>query len=177
MPTGSPAPSFALPSYQTENAFHGTTWERAESIKNQGFIIGDTQETELRFGRGVYFWENSPEAARRWVRISYGHSVRPAVIRATVRCSRFLDLLTKEHWNYLDHFISRLARELNKPVKDITDAAALNLMYRSGFIESVRLISAAHDARIKTASKRAGPFDVMICVYDPKNVVVTEVEF
>lgn len=65
-------PPFERIEYRTPNAFHGTVRKDAESIwKEKKFRIPSTDPNNSRFGPGVYFWENSPQAAKNWVRVYY----------------------------------------------------------------------------------------------------------
>lgn len=168
-------PAFSKVDYQTASAFHGTRRADAESIWRDRAFLKPKQDLEnSRFGPGVYFWENSPNAARNWVKIFY-KTADCGIIRAQVRCLSLLDLLTSEHFQVLETTRLRLAQHEGKNVEEIRHAAVLSFLHAANVIDGARLISGlGAKSKIDKDSQLAGPFEVILCVYEPMNIVVTE---
>lgn len=163
--------------YSTANAFHGTSKQNAESICAQKrFVVPTQSSSEMRFGPGIYFWENSRAAARKWAQVHH-RGAEWGIVRAEVCCSSILDLLTTEHYGYLQNATRLVAQRRGVSVAQVTHSAVLSLLKECNLIDGVRAIAATHpNTMIHQQSKLAGPFDVILCVYEPKNIVVTHFE-
>lgn len=163
--------------YITDQAYHGTSSDAAREIARSGFKIRDTRQTEDRFGPGVYFWENSIEAA-----IGFAVNVRRfprdqvVALRARVVCKRLLDLMTSAHFRPYTIVANLIARSRNLQVLDVKPAAVLSVMKTAGWIDGARLMAPHGDnfKRVTRGGELWGPMDVIICVYEPQNIVVLE---
>jgi hypothetical protein len=100
----------------------------------------DRPGNDGRFGPGVYFWENSVQAAINWVRIYY-RTDDYGILRASVHSDSFLDLLTNEHFNALLVLRNRIARDKGCPVDRVKVASVLDVLRAAGVIDGVRLIA------------------------------------
>lgn len=167
-------PPFTTFGYSTDNAFHGTLRSDAKSIwESKRFNPPDPSEDAARFGPGIYFWENSFRAATTWVRVFY-RTDDYGVIRATLTCARFFDLLTTEHFDVLENTCRRIATQKRIPVTAVKHSAALKVLITAKLIDSARLIAGTSPkTRVHPDSRLAGPFEVILCVYEPMNIVVT----
>jgi len=77
--------------------FHGTTLDRAISIKGSGFF--DSTSDGLWLGTGIYFFENGYEHASSWAkRLGEDHGVVPAIIEAKLNIQVLVDLSDRAHW-------------------------------------------------------------------------------
>lgn len=69
--------------------YHGTSAKHADVILRETLFRPSENDYDW-LGHGVYFWEEAPCRAWRWARQKYGGEA--AVVRATVRLGRCLDL-------------------------------------------------------------------------------------
>jgi hypothetical protein len=68
-----------------------------------------------------------------------------------------------------------LAKHLGRPVDAIKHGAVLSFLVTANVIDGARLIAGVQpNSRIHSESKLAGPFEVILCIYEPMNIVVTE---
>jgi len=162
-------------SYETENAFHGTIREDAESIwRTRKF---HPPASDLRFGPGIYFWENSVIAAQQWVYRFYRNRPRNdyGIIRATVRAEALLDLLTREHYRALTVATNRVARARGVPITSVKHGAVLAVMVQEGLIDAARIaFGTSGETRVHPQTELVAPLDVILCIFEPNNIVVTE---
>ena len=114
-----------------------------------------------------------PRAAITWVRVYY-KTDECGLIRAQIRCKSLLDLLTGEHFEVLEATRLRLAQYQRKPVDQIRHAAVLSFLWAARAIDSARLIAGHQGSRIHADSRLAGPFEVILCIFEPMNIVVTD---
>ena len=75
-------------------AYHGTSAEAAEAVKQDGFHMSQNSYDWL--GDGVYFFQDAPHRAWEWA--NSHHPDGPAVIRAELDLSYCMDLLDTA-WN------------------------------------------------------------------------------
>jgi hypothetical protein len=79
---------------RTVVGYHGCSRETAERILAGEPLIPSTRSYDW-LGIGVYFWEYGPYRAREWARQKFGRDA--AVIEATIRLRKCLNLLDSEH--------------------------------------------------------------------------------
>src|SRR5207253_726352 len=76
--------------------YHGCTREAADRILVEGWLLPSTRAYDW-LGEGVYLWEYAPYRALEWAREKCAQDGgEPAVIRATIRLGRCLNLLDVE---------------------------------------------------------------------------------
>lgn len=92
--------------------YHGCSQETAERIlEEQRFVLSTKAYDWL--GEGVYFWEYAPYRALEWALVKSGkEGSRPAVLRATIRLGRCLNLLDVVHMPGLINSYNRLVQEV-----------------------------------------------------------------
>jgi hypothetical protein len=145
-------------------AYHGTYLETGRQIESGGFCLPERQDESQRMGKGVYFWENSERAAKRWAKKWYGDK-SGCVVRATIRLGRHLNMGISEH----QEAFKELAGFLRKTQKTkIYESQVYNLM-ASRWIDSARRIHEWGDQQLLAPdfdeAWTKGPSDTMICVY------------
>jgi hypothetical protein len=69
--------------------YHGTSMNSAELVLTGGGFRPSQNDYDW-LGHGIYFWEHAPCRAWQWAREKYGPEA--AVVRATIRLGRCLDL-------------------------------------------------------------------------------------
>ncbi len=77
--------------------YHGCSQEAADRILSEQQFLPSTRTYDW-LGAGVYFWEYAPYRALDWAILKSAHAGgKPAVIRATIKLGRCLNLLDIEH--------------------------------------------------------------------------------
>jgi hypothetical protein len=82
---------------RTVVGYHGCSQQAAEKILAEGRFEPSTNAYDW-LGEGVYFWEYAPYRALNWAILKCGRTgEQPAVIGATIRLGRCLNLLDTLH--------------------------------------------------------------------------------
>jgi len=82
---------------RTVIGYHGCSRDTADTILAEQRFLPSTRAYDW-LGEGVYFWEYAPYRAREWAEaLCTRDGGEPAVIRATIRLGRCLNLLDIEH--------------------------------------------------------------------------------
>ena len=82
---------------RTVVGYHGCSREAADRILSEGQFLPSTKAYDW-LGEGVYFWEYAPYRALEWAGEKCARTGGdPAVVRATIRLGRCLNLLDIEH--------------------------------------------------------------------------------
>ena len=82
---------------RTVIGYHGCSRDTADTILAEQRFLPSTRAYDW-LGEGVYFWEYAPYRAREWAEARCTRDGgEPAVIRATIRLGRCLNLLDIEH--------------------------------------------------------------------------------
>ena len=96
---------------RTVVGYHGCSRETAERI-----VAGDPFAPSTRrydwLGVGIYFWEYGPFRAREWAETRFGADA--AVLEATIRLGRCLNLLDIEHHARFADLYERALRQANR---------------------------------------------------------------
>lgn len=74
--------------------YHGCHASFANDLFSNESVIAEWKESNKTYdwlGRGIYFWEHSPERARRWPRDRYGDA--GVVVGAVLQLGRCFDLM------------------------------------------------------------------------------------
>jgi len=107
--------------------FHGCESDFAADVVTRGAeALSDWAESDKPYdwlGRGIYFWEHSPERALRWARENRS-STAPAVVGAVIQLGRCFDLTDVR---YTEMLAEAYARE-----KEERDAAGLPMPENKG---------------------------------------------
>ncbi len=81
--------------------YHGCTRPVADRILAEGAFLPSENRYDW-LGRGVYFWEYAPYRALDWARfVALTRGEEPAVLAATIRLGRCVNLLDVRHHNDL----------------------------------------------------------------------------
>lgn len=92
---------------RTVVGYHGCSRQTAERIlAGEPFVL--SRRAYDRLGEGIYFWEYGPFRAREWAEHRFG--AEAAVLQATVRLGRCLNLLDIEHQAELRKAHDRVAQ-------------------------------------------------------------------
>jgi hypothetical protein len=83
---------------RTVAGYHGCSRETAERIVAGEPFVPSTRRYDW-LGVGIYFWEYGPFRAREWAETRFGDEA--AVLEATIRLGRCLNLLDIEHHDHL----------------------------------------------------------------------------
>jgi hypothetical protein len=124
-PFGSQEPSMLPPARQRRAplltaprsviGYHGCSREAADRILSEQRFLPSTRAYDW-LGEGVYFWEYAPYRALDWAILKCApEGSQPAVLRATIKLGRCLNLLDIEHLPGLrrmyEAFVERLGEE------------------------------------------------------------------
>ena len=104
-----------------ERLFHGTNLEDAKNIVANGFQTSRSKAHYL--GDGVYFFEDQFEEALAWANNWHGKRPPVAVIKATVRYGKCLNLLGRvyqEAVHKLSNVLKTRANQLGQPAPSET---------------------------------------------------------
>lgn len=108
------------------DAYHGTSYDAAKKICDEGFEISRGESQYL--GDGVYFFESSMGHAKDWAKNRLGNRYI-GVFRAVVNLGKCLDLFNWDHRN----FVKKCRDRLKNRDFEITDAVVINFVaHRSG---------------------------------------------
>jgi hypothetical protein len=151
-----------------EDAFHGTSAQRADAILSKGFRPGTSPDL---YGAGTYFFEGDYQAACWWARDH--EKVRdPVVLRARVALGRTL---------YLNFIVEALGKlqvaleaRLNRKLEPKHAYAVLQArLRRDNVVQSFKVVRAFTQERkyYRGKSRRA---EVIIVVWDPAQIAVQE---
>ena len=103
--------------------YHGCSEEFARKLLLGKQPIGDWQPSENKWdwlGRGIYFWEHSPERALRWARERYrGGRGGPAVIGAIIQLGGCFDLTNEGFAGILEESFAELSRHFEAEGLDL----------------------------------------------------------
>ena len=92
-----PSPAKLLVAPRTIVGYHGCAETAAEQILAGKPFLPSTKTYDW-LGEGVYFWEYAPYRALEWAeQISARRGGKPAVLRATIKLGRCVNLLDIEH--------------------------------------------------------------------------------
>lgn len=83
-------PTTVFDYHRTIVGYHGTSKATAERLVD-GQPFGKSENEDDWLGHGVYFWEYGPQQAWRWA--EHRHGTKAAVVGASIRLGRCLDLL------------------------------------------------------------------------------------
>ena len=82
---------------RTVVGYHGCSKRVAEQILGEGGFVPSTRAYDW-LGEGVYFWEYAPYRALNWAREkTAGLGGEPAVIKATIKLGRCMNLMDIQH--------------------------------------------------------------------------------
>lgn len=95
--------------------YHGCREDFAAALLLGRRPIADWKLSENKWdwlGRGIYFWEHSPERALRWAQVRYrGRRQRPGVIGAIIQLGNCFDLTNEAFAGVLEASFNELSRD------------------------------------------------------------------
>ena len=94
-------------------AYHGCSRESAERIVSQQAFLPSTRTYDW-LGEGIYFWEYAPYRALEWATLKCKREGgEPAVLQATIKLGRCLNLLDIEAMTGLADVYASIAKDEN----------------------------------------------------------------
>lgn len=125
MPPSSPRKPGLQTAPRTVIGYHGCPMHIAERILNENRFLPSTKAFDW-LGEGVYFWEYAPYRALEWAQEKCAHDGGvPAVIRATIKLGRCLNLLDIQDIPELERVYRSFVRMLGQaPIPRNTDRGA-----------------------------------------------------
>src|SRR5437764_8072019 len=94
--------------------YHGCSEALARNLLLGKQSIGDWKPSENKWdwlGKGIYFWEHSPERALRWAQERYrGRRAEPAVLGAVVQLGQCFDLTDEGLAGVLEESFTELSK-------------------------------------------------------------------
>jgi hypothetical protein len=109
---------------RTVIGYHGCSRATAERVIGEQRFLPSIKEYDW-LGEGAYFWEYAPYRAREWaVARCLSEGGEPAVIRATIKLGRCLNLLDIEHEPSLMRVYESLVEALGEDLPRNTERGA-----------------------------------------------------
>jgi hypothetical protein len=132
--------------------YHGCSRETAEQIiAGQPFVPSTRRYDWL--GVGIYFWEYGPFRAREWAEIRFGDEA--AVLEATIRLGRCLNLLDIEHHARVAAAYERALEQVTRDGAIMPENADDGRHYRDRYLIEFYWSTAAEDAGVRFQTVRA----------------------
>jgi hypothetical protein len=132
--------------------YHGCARETAEQIiAGQPFLPSTRRYDWL--GVGIYFWEYGPFRAREWAEVRFGDEA--AVLEATIRLGRCLNLLDIEHHAGLTDGYEQALHEAGQDGTTLPENLDDGRYYRDRYVIEFYWRTLAEDSGLRFQTVRA----------------------